>query len=174
MISNAEFFEVKKPIFDEIKCIMKCCPTQIKEKVINSCFYTTTGELHEPLYETTESYSRSTKATHETKEKNVIQKAFQEVIFAERIHQIAYNKCTNDPEYKTANLQVSTLLTQLDSALCDDHQKELLRDLESSWHHMYSYFLEYSYCQGIKDSEMLHQELSKYGISVINKENSNK
>src|SRR5690606_13532705 len=151
-------------------CIMKYHSTQIRENVINNCFYTTTGELHEPLYETTEAYSQSTKATHESKEKNVIQKAFQEVIFAERIHQIAYNKCTIDPEFNNANLQVSTLLTQLESALCDDHQKELLRDLESSWHHMYSYFLEYSYCQGIEDSEMLHQELCKYGISVINKE----
>src|SRR5690606_8891754 len=98
---------------------------------------------------------------------NVVQKAFNEVVFAERIHQIAYSKCANDPEYQAAQSELTTLLAKLEDTLSTNQQKELLHDLESAYNNMYSYFLEYSYLQGIKDSKMLHKELKKYGFSIV-------
>jgi len=98
---------------------------------------------------------------------NVVQKAFNEVVFAERIHQIAYSKCADDPEYQAAHSELTTLLAKLEDTLSTNQQKELLHDLESAYNNMYSYFLEYSYLQGIKDSKMLHKELKKYGFSIV-------
>ncbi|WP_280528627.1 hypothetical protein [Bacillus sp. J14TS2] len=31
---------------------------------------------------------------------------------------------------------------------------------------MHGIFLEYSYCQGLADSKMIHKQLEKYGISI--------
>ncbi|MBS4207389.1 hypothetical protein [Bacillus sp. FJAT-50079] len=101
---------------------------------------------------------------------NFIQKAFSEVIFAERVHQVAFKKCNNDPEYHAASEEVGRLLRQLEETLSTETQSELLNDLESAWGYMYSFLLEYSYCQGLEDSPFIHNELKKYGVSMI-KEN---
>ncbi|MCR8672114.1 hypothetical protein, partial [Agrococcus sp. HG114] len=46
---------------------------------------------------------------------HVVQRAFINVIFAERVHQIAYNKCRIDSEYYTAEQNARHILTELDN-----------------------------------------------------------
>ncbi|MBW8349611.1 hypothetical protein K0H71_09155 [Bacillus sp. IITD106] len=100
-------------------------------------------------------------------EKNVIHKAFTDVVFVERVHQEAYKKCLEDTEYQLATEDAARLLRQLKETLSNNEQKKLLDELESTGDRMYSPFLEYCYCQGIEDSEMIHNQLKKYGISIV-------
>ncbi len=101
---------------------------------------------------------------------NVIQKAFINVIFAERVHQVAFKRSRDDAEFRTAEEVSSRIFSQLEESLTGE-QKKLLFELEAAWSNMYGIFLEYSYCQGIADSPMIHNELEKYGISIV-KENA--
>lgn len=98
---------------------------------------------------------------------NIIKKAFINVIFAERVHQVAFEKSKNNLEFCTAEEDSSRSFSQLKESLTTEEQKELLLELESAWNKMYGIFLEYSYCQGLADSQMIHKELEKYGISVV-------
>ena len=96
---------------------------------------------------------------------NTINVAFDEII-DEQIHQIAYRKCINDPEYQTANIKVVVLMDTLRQALSNDEQRKILNELESAWFIVESIFLEYSYRQGIEDSQMIYNELGRFGINV--------
>lgn len=98
---------------------------------------------------------------------NIIRKAFINIVFVERVHQVAYKKVMADSEYRTAEEVSSQLFSQLEESLSTKEQKELLLELESAWDRKYGIFLEYSYCQGIADSPMIHKQLEKYGISVV-------
>ena len=97
---------------------------------------------------------------------NIIQKAFINVVFAERVHQIAFERSKKDLEYCAAEEESRRIFSQLKELLTTEEQKNLLSELESSWNKMYSIFLEYSYCQGLADSNMIHQALHNYGILV--------
>jgi len=98
-------------------------------------------------------------------ERNVVKRAFDE-IFNERVHQVAYKKCTDDPEHYEAKIKATGLFKLLMDSLESEKQQDLLRDLECEWNLSGSVFLEYAYRQGLEDSQMIHNELSKYGISV--------
>ena len=97
---------------------------------------------------------------------NIIQKAFINVVFAERVHQIAFERSKKDLEYCAAEEESRRIFSQLKELLTTEEQKNLLSELESSRNKMYSIFLEYSYCQGLADSNMIHQALHNYGILV--------
>lgn len=97
---------------------------------------------------------------------NIIQKAFINVVFAERVHQIAFERSKDDMEFRTAEEESLRTYSQLKESLTTEEQKNLLSELESAWNKMYGVFLEYSYCQGLADSKMIHKALDKYGILV--------
>lgn len=99
--------------------------------------------------------------------RQILEKAFTNIIFFERIHRVAYHKSLENSEFKRAEKHAEKLRSQLEGLLTTTEQKELLLDLESAWNNMYGFFLEYSYCQGIEDSPEIHQELEKYGVSVV-------
>ena len=88
-----------------------------------------------------------------------IKTAFDEIL-DEQIHEIAYRKCINDPEYQIANTNVNTLMNMLKSVLSNDEQRKLLNELESAMLIAESIFLEYSYRQGVVDSQMNYKELN--------------
>ena len=90
---------------------------------------------------------------------NIIQKAFINVVFAERVHQIAFERSKDDMEFRTAEEESLRTYSQLKESLTTE-------ELESAWNKMYGVFLEYSYCQGLADSKMIHKALDKYGILV--------
>ncbi len=100
---------------------------------------------------------------------NAIEIAFNEIM-DEQIHQVAYKKCINDPEYQTANNKAITLMEMLRGTLYNDEQRKLLNELESALFMAKSFFLEYSYRQGIEDSPIIYNELNVLGINVA-KEN---
>ncbi len=122
-------------------------PTQICEDQHN---YASDKQQDQPLY------------NH-----NVIRKAFINVIFAERIHQVAFARVKDDAEYRAAEEKCSRVFSQLEESLTTEEQKKLFLDLEAAWHGMYGIFLEHCYCQGLADSKMIHKQLEKYGISVV-------
>lgn len=100
---------------------------------------------------------------------DVIQKAFIDIVFFERVHRVAYKKVMADSEYRTVDEVSDQLFSQLKESLSKE-QKKLLLELESAWSSKYLIFLEYCYRQGLADSPMIHKELEKFGISVV-KEN---
>ncbi|MFJ7699964.1 hypothetical protein [Lysinibacillus fusiformis] len=102
---------------------------------------------------------------------NSIEIAFNEII-DEQIHQVAYEKCINDPEYQAANTKAITLMEMLRITLYNDEQRKLLNELESALFMAGSFFLEYSYRQGIEDSSIIYNELNLLGINVT-KESKN-
>ena len=97
---------------------------------------------------------------------NEIKNAFDEIL-DEQIYQIAYRKCTNDHEFQIANTKVITIMDMLRKALSNDEQRKLLNELESAMFIAESYFLEYSYRQGILDSQMFYKEMNALGMNVI-------
>lgn len=98
---------------------------------------------------------------------SMIQSFFIDTVFVERVHQLAYKKVMADSKFRDAEEGSSRLFSQLKESLSTAEQKELLLELESEWDRKYGIFLEYSYCQGLADSPMIHKELEKYGISVV-------
>ncbi|WP_338651283.1 hypothetical protein [Lysinibacillus sp. Y5S-8] len=99
---------------------------------------------------------------------NTIETAFKEIL-EEQIHEVAYRKCINDPEYQIANTNAITLMDMLKRVLSNDEQRKLLDELESAMFIVESFFLEYSYRQGLQDSKLIHKELNSFGIDVMKK-----
>ncbi|GIN69609.1 hypothetical protein J14TS2_00840 [Bacillus sp. J14TS2] len=97
---------------------------------------------------------------------NIIRKAFINIVFVERVHQVAFQKVMADSEYRDAEAVSSNLLSQLEETFSTNEQKELLHELKSAWDSMYGIFLEISYCQGIADSPMIHKQLEQYGLKI--------
>ncbi|MCJ7840150.1 hypothetical protein MUB24_04335 [Lederbergia sp. NSJ-179] len=97
--------------------------------------------------------------------KSVVQKAFTKII-EERVFQVAWKKAKEDPEYDSAVLKRKEISAQLSEALTTDTQRELLDELEMAWDFAEGLMAEYAYQQGLADSQMIHKELSKFGISV--------
>ncbi|MFS0647314.1 hypothetical protein [Siminovitchia sp. 179-K 8D1 HS] len=122
-----------------------------------------TQEIHEKR----DTYESDNKPDEPMAGNNIIRKAFINVVFFERVHQVAYKEVMADSEFLTAEEVSSQLLSQLEESLSTKEQKELLLELESAWDSKYAIFLEYSYCQGIADSPMIHKQLEKYGIWVV-------
>lgn len=86
---------------------------------------------------------------------------FNEII-DERIHKVAYNKCINDPEYKSAHSKAIALMDRLRNVLSNEEQMKLLNELESALYIVESFFLEYAYHQGLEDSQMIYKEMILY------------
>lgn len=82
----------------------------------------------------------------------------------ERIHQIAYRKCINDTDFVAANTEVVTLMEMLRSTLVTAEQKKILNELESALYITEAIFLEYSYRQGVQDSQSFQKSFESYGI----------
>lgn len=96
--------------------------------------------------------------------KTVVQKAFMEII-AERVHKVAWNKAKQDDRYVEAEKQKQTAFQLLNESLTDKQQR-LLDDLEFAWNYVDNINEEFAYRQGLQDSQMIHKELSEFGISV--------
>lgn len=123
--------------------------------------------LTQRIYEDQHSYESEKQQDHSPYNHNVVQKAFINVIFAKQIHEVAFARIKDDEEYRTAEEKCSRILSQLEESLTTEEQKKFLLELESAWHSMHGIFLEYTYCQGLADSKMIHKQLEKYGISVV-------
>lgn len=97
--------------------------------------------------------------------KETVKDAF-EVILLDRAHTEAFRNAQKDPEYYNARTAADGVFHLLSEALTTEEQKTLLDKLESAWNYADSILLDYVYRQGLKDSDMLDMELSKYGLSV--------
>lgn len=98
---------------------------------------------------------------------SILRRAFNNIIFIERIHQVAYHKALEHSNLKEEENRASDIFKQLQTSLNSSEQKKLLSELESAWNNMYAIFLEYSYCQGIADSPIIYKELEDYGINIL-------
>lgn len=132
----------------------------LEKSLVNLLF---TQEIHENR----DTYESDNKPDEPMAGNNIIRKAFINIVFFERVHQVAYKKVMADSEFRTAEEVSSQLLSQLEESLSTKEQKELLLELESAWDSKYGIFLEYSYCQGIADSPIIHKQLENYGIWVV-------
>jgi hypothetical protein len=95
-----------------------------------------------------------------------VQRAFDQII-TERLNEVVFRKVRANLEYREANTRALELFDKLMNSLQTEEQKELLYDLEEAWNLAESYFIEYSYRQGLEDSPMIHREFNKaLGISV--------
>ncbi|GIN69611.1 hypothetical protein J14TS2_00860 [Bacillus sp. J14TS2] len=120
-------------------------------------------------HENRDTYESDNNQDEPLSSKDVIQKAFIDIVFFERVHRVAYKKVMADSEYRTVDEVSDQLFSQLKESLSEE-QKKLLLELETAWSSKYLIFLEYCYRQGLADSQMIHKELEKFGISVV-KEN---
>ncbi|RFA34775.1 hypothetical protein CAI16_10345 [Virgibacillus dokdonensis] len=106
------------------------------------------------------------KETEDAKQ-HILRKAFNNIVFVERIHQVAYRNAIKNSNLKKEEDHADEIFKQLQAALTTTEQKDLLTELEAAWNSMYAVFLEYSYCQGIADSPVIHKELKQYGICIL-------
>ncbi|WP_121640317.1 hypothetical protein [Virgibacillus sp. Bac330] len=106
------------------------------------------------------------KETEDAKQ-HILRKAFNNIVFVERIHQVAYRNALINSNLKKEEDHADEIFKQLQAALTTTEQKDLLTELEAAWNSMYAVFLEYSYCQGIADSPVIHKELKQYGICIL-------
>lgn len=98
-------------------------------------------------------------------EKTIIQKALIEII-EERVHKVAWEKAKTDEFYiKCVNESINAF-DLLSESLTTDKQRELLDNLESALNFVESLMQGYAYRQGLQDSQMIHRELSEFGVSV--------
>lgn len=59
----------------------------------------------------------------------------------EQIHEIAYRKCINEPEYQVANTKAITLMEILKGVLANDEQRKILNGLENTMYIAKLFFL---------------------------------
>ncbi|KRG14727.1 hypothetical protein ACA30_09740 [Virgibacillus soli] len=152
---DTEVYKVKKIMVDKM---------ELEKSLINFCL---SEPIVQKIHENRDTYESNITQDELTSNNNIIRKAFVNVVFFERVHQVAFKKVMADSEYRKAEEASSHLFSQLEKSLSTEEQKELLLELESAWDSKYGIFLEHSYCQGIADSPMIHKQLKKYGISVV-------
>lgn len=97
-------------------------------------------------------------------EKNVVQRALTD-ISVERVN-VAWHKAKQNELYIEADKRQTIAFQLLSESLTTDRQKQLLYDLESAWNFVEGLMQEFAYRQGLQDSQMIHRELSDFGISV--------
>ncbi|NBJ71040.1 MULTISPECIES: hypothetical protein [Clostridia] len=153
-----------------LSCLSRCsvsfeAPIVNEGKGFYENFYINQAE--EILYDEKEEYAFMNEAETDKPETNILRKAFNNIIFIERIHQVAYNKALKKSNLKSEEDHVEKVFKQLQAELNTPEQKRLLTELEAAWNSMYAVFLEYSYCQGIADSRVIHRELEEYGICIL-------
>lgn len=98
--------------------------------------------------------------------KTTIQNAFGEII-DDRIRKVAWEKAQNDELYIKSNEEYIATYNLLKDSLTTAEQQRLLSKFDSSITLVESIMQDYAYCQGLEDSRMIHEELSKFGISVM-------
>ncbi|KNE19439.1 hypothetical protein [Virgibacillus pantothenticus] len=121
----------------------------------------------EIMYDEQEKYTFIDDKEAENSKTYILRKAFNNIIFIERIHQVAYRNALINSNLKEEEDRVEKVFKQLQAALTTKEQQDLLTELEAAWNSMYAVFLEYSYCQGIADSPVIHRELKEFGICVL-------
>lgn len=94
----------------------------------------------------------------------IVQQAFIKIM-EERIN-VAWEKAKVDELYAKTNKEKEIVLDLLRDLLTTDKQKYLLNDLESAWGFSDCIMQEYTYRQGLQDSQMIHKELNSFGIDV--------
>lgn len=87
-------------------------------------------------------------------------------IMDERIGKVACIKAETDEFYIKCDNERNDAFDSLSESLTTDEQRRLLDDLESAWNFVEGLMWEYVYRQGLQDSQMIHKELSEFGISV--------
>lgn len=96
----------------------------------------------------------------------IVQKALGNIM-DERIQKVASIKAETDEFYTECDKERRVAFNLLSESLTDK-QRDLLDDLESAWNFVEGLMQEYAYRQGLQDSQMIHRELSEFGISVTN------
>lgn len=154
----------------EVSCL-STCSVSFEWPIVNEWngFYEKfhMNPAEEILYDEQEEYLFTNEAETDKHKTDILRKAFNNIIFVERIHQVAYNKALKNSSLKSEEDHVEKIFKQLQAELNTPEQKRLLIELEAAWNSMYAVFLEYSYCQGIADSRVIHRELEEYGICIL-------
>lgn len=97
--------------------------------------------------------------------KTVVEKAFKDIV-ENRVYKVAYEKAQMDELFVKSDEERNASFNLLNESLTTEDQKHHLSELESLWKFVEGLMQEYAYRQGLEDSQMLHEELSGYGISV--------